>query len=291
MLGIASRDIAILDDGTSDSGDSDGVDFFVSLDQWRQLFSSTAVRVLTMGVAAPSWLLSFSLSPSLLCYCFCYDSSVVAVVRGEGGVNRPLVMAVEQLDLKTHDGGWAVCFAHRSPTCRSFKGWKHHWFYGGGSISGSDTLPTLRNPIHVTLGAAFIVHHLVALLFKRFHMVQPPQGSALRTDPAHPQNMGLYYSSISAGSIDGGSSSCSGKPADPIDGLLAGAGYRVLSSELWQVARCLETVMVNAPTEVSHLANDSIHYNPSDVASWVDSLLSKLHKPKKPYPTRQPSQI
>ncbi|KAK2966418.1 hypothetical protein RJ640_003688 [Escallonia rubra] len=62
-----------------------------------------------------------------------------------------------------------------------------------------------------------------------------------------------------------------------------GAGYRVLSSELWQVARCLETVMVNAPKEVSHLANDAIHYNPSDVASWVDSLLSKLHQPKKLY--------
>ncbi|KAK2991935.1 hypothetical protein RJ640_027826 [Escallonia rubra] len=79
--------------------------------------------------------------------------------------------------------------------------------------------------------------------------------------------------------------------ADMIDGLLAGAGYRVLSSELWQVARCLETVMVNAPTEVSHLANDAIHYNLSDVASWVDSLFSKLYQPKKLYPTRQPSQI
>ncbi|KAK2968017.1 hypothetical protein RJ640_001711 [Escallonia rubra] len=79
--------------------------------------------------------------------------------------------------------------------------------------------------------------------------------------------MGPYYSSISAGSSGGGSSSCSGKPADPIDSLLAGAGYMVLSSELWQVARCLETVMVNAPTEVLHLTNDAIHYNPSDVAS------------------------
>ncbi|KAK2984122.1 hypothetical protein RJ640_006275 [Escallonia rubra] len=80
--------------------------------------------------------------------------------------------------------------------------------------------------------------------------------------------MGPYYSSISSSSRGGGSSSCSGKPADLIDGLLAGAGYRVLSSELWQVTRCLETVMVNAPTEVSHLANDAIHYNPSNVASW-----------------------
>ncbi|KAK2969762.1 hypothetical protein RJ640_028042 [Escallonia rubra] len=56
--------------------------------------------------------------------------------------------------------------------------------------------------------------------------------------------------------------------ADMIDGLLAGAGYRVLSSELWQVARCLETVMVNAPTEVSHLANDAIHYNGTTHRTW-----------------------
>ncbi|KAK2990475.1 hypothetical protein RJ640_008934 [Escallonia rubra] len=71
--------------------------------------------------------------------------------------------------------------------------------------------------------------------------------------------MGPYYSSISASSSGDGSSSCSGKPIDPIDGLFAGVGYRNLSSELWQVARCLETVMVNAPTDVSHLANDAIH--------------------------------
>ncbi|KAK2994392.1 hypothetical protein RJ640_029507 [Escallonia rubra] len=56
--------------------------------------------------------------------------------------------------------------------------------------------------------------------------------------------------------------------ADMIDGLLAGAGYKVLSSELWQVARCLETVMVNAPTEVSHLANDAIHYNGTTHRTW-----------------------
>ncbi|KAK3028065.1 hypothetical protein RJ639_039356 [Escallonia herrerae] len=95
--------------------------------------------------------------------------------------------------------------------------------------------------------------------------------------------MGPYDSSVSAGSSSGSSSSCSVKPADPIDGLLAGAGYRVRSSELRQVAQRLErleTVMINAPTEVSHLANDAVHYNPSDLASWVDSLLSELHQPE-----------
>ncbi|XP_059635012.1 protein SLENDER RICE1-LIKE 1-like [Cornus florida] len=94
--------------------------------------------------------------------------------------------------------------------------------------------------------------------------------------------MGPYDSSISAGSSSGSSSSCAGKPPDQIDGLLAGAGYEVRSSELCQVAQRLErleTVMVNAPTQITHLANDAVHYNPSDLASWVDSLLSELNRP------------
>ncbi|KAA8535034.1 hypothetical protein F0562_030037 [Nyssa sinensis] len=95
--------------------------------------------------------------------------------------------------------------------------------------------------------------------------------------------MGPYDSSIFVGSSSGSSSSSfTGKPPDQIDGLLAGAGYKVRSSELRQVAQCLErleTVMVNAPTEISQLVNDAVHYNPSDLASWVDSLLSELNQP------------
>lgn len=86
-----------------------------------------------------------------------------------------------------------------------------------------------------------------------------------------------------SGSASSSSSSCAGKPPDHIDNLLAGAGYRVRSSDLRQVAQRLErleTVMVNAPSDLSsHLANDAVHYNPSDLASWVDSLLSELNPP------------
>ncbi|XP_052198216.1 protein SLENDER RICE1-LIKE 1-like [Diospyros lotus] len=89
--------------------------------------------------------------------------------------------------------------------------------------------------------------------------------------------MGPYESSNSS---SGSSSSCAGKAPDQIDGLLAGAGYKVRSSELRQVAQRLErleTVMVNAPAEISQLANDAVHHNPSDLASWVDSLLSEFN--------------
>ncbi|CAL5360664.1 hypothetical protein CsSME_00051212 [Camellia sinensis var. sinensis] len=91
--------------------------------------------------------------------------------------------------------------------------------------------------------------------------------------------MGPYDSSISS---SGSSSSCGGKAPDHVDGLLAGAGYKVRSLDLLQVAQRLErleTIMVNAPSDISHLANDAVHYNPSDLSSWVDSLLSELNQP------------
>nr|AWJ68067.1 GRAS11 [Tamarix hispida] len=83
-----------------------------------------------------------------------------------------------------------------------------------------------------------------------------------------------------ARSSSSSSSSPATKPTD-IDGQLAGAGYRVRSSELRQVAQQLErleNVMGKAPTsDLSELASDSVvHHNPSDLASWVDSLLSEL---------------
>ncbi|KAK9269378.1 hypothetical protein L1049_001150 [Liquidambar formosana] len=104
-----------------------------------------------------------------------------------------------------------------------------------------------------------------------------------------------YDSAISAASCSGSSSSSSsscaaGKltPPQEIDGLLADAGYKVRSSDLRQVAQRLErleTVMVNAPSEISQLATDAVHYNPSDIASWVDSLLSELSQPPLPLPS------
>ncbi|XP_047327064.1 DELLA protein GAI-like [Impatiens glandulifera] len=86
--------------------------------------------------------------------------------------------------------------------------------------------------------------------------------------------MGPYGSCTSGGSSSGSSSS------NNIDGMLAGTGYKVRSSELRHVAQrleYLETAMVNAPSsELSHIADDTVIYNPSDLGSWVDSLLSEL---------------
>ncbi|KAK8682905.1 hypothetical protein V6N13_038984 [Hibiscus sabdariffa] len=102
--------------------------------------------------------------------------------------------------------------------------------------------------------------------------------------------MPLYDSaSSSAGSCSGSSSSSSSsKPPPPpplqqdIDGLLAVAGYKIRSSELRQVAQRLErleTAMGNSPADFSQLASDAILYNPSDLAAWVDSLLSEFAQP------------
>lgn len=100
-----------------------------------------------------------------------------------------------------------------------------------------------------------------------------------------------YDSAVSAGSSSGSSSS-SGTKTQEIDGFLADAGYKVRSADLRHVAQRLErleTVMVNSPADVSQLASDAVHYNPSDIASWVDSLLSELnHVPAAPLPSDLP---
>ncbi|KAK0571382.1 hypothetical protein LWI29_014920 [Acer saccharum] len=100
--------------------------------------------------------------------------------------------------------------------------------------------------------------------------------------------MVTYDSSTSAGGTTGSSrgsssssSSATTKPSPDIDGFLAGAGYKVRSSELRHVAQRLErleTVMVNSPADVSSIASDTVHYNPSDLATWVDSLLSEFNQ-------------
>ncbi|XP_068647662.1 protein SLENDER RICE1-LIKE 1-like [Aristolochia californica] len=94
--------------------------------------------------------------------------------------------------------------------------------------------------------------------------------------------MSPYQAGVST-SGGGSSSSCSPPPSSSklveIDGLLAGAGYRVRSSDLRHVAQRLErleSAMTSAP-EITHLASETIHYNPTDLVSWVDSMLSELH--------------
>ncbi|KAI3430049.1 GRAS domain-containing protein [Psidium guajava] len=68
-----------------------------------------------------------------------------------------------------------------------------------------------------------------------------------------------------------------------MDELLAVLGYKVRSSDMADVAQKLEQlemVMGTAQEDgISHLAYDTVHYNPSDLSSWVQSMLSEFKPP------------
>ncbi|CAK9180281.1 unnamed protein product [Ilex paraguariensis] len=66
-----------------------------------------------------------------------------------------------------------------------------------------------------------------------------------------------------------------------VDELLAVLGYKVKSSDMAEVAQKLEQleeVMVSVQEDgLSHLASDTVHYNPSDLSSWLESMISELN--------------
>ncbi|PKU69448.1 DELLA protein SLR1 [Dendrobium catenatum] len=71
-----------------------------------------------------------------------------------------------------------------------------------------------------------------------------------------------------------------------MDELLAELGYKVRSSSMADLAQKLELLdraMGNSSALddifLSHLASDSVHYNPSDMSRWVDNMLSELDAP------------
>lgn len=65
-----------------------------------------------------------------------------------------------------------------------------------------------------------------------------------------------------------------------VDELLVVLGYKVRSSDMADVAQKLEQLeMVLGSVQddgISYLSNDTVHYNPSDLSGWVDSMLSDL---------------
>ncbi|KAK3146331.1 hypothetical protein QOZ80_3BG0264730 [Eleusine coracana subsp. coracana] len=87
-----------------------------------------------------------------------------------------------------------------------------------------------------------------------------------------------------------------GEQEEEVDELLAALGYKVRSSDMADVAQKLEQLEMAmgmggvaggaAPDDgfVSHLATDTVHYNPSDLSSWVESMLSELNAPPPPLP-------
>lgn len=68
-----------------------------------------------------------------------------------------------------------------------------------------------------------------------------------------------------------------------MDELLAVLGYKVRSSDMADVAQKLEQlemVMGTAQEDgISHLCSDTVHYNPSDLSGWVQSILSEFNVP------------
>ncbi|KAI4386483.1 hypothetical protein MLD38_004413 [Melastoma candidum] len=68
------------------------------------------------------------------------------------------------------------------------------------------------------------------------------------------------------------------------DEQLAALGYRVRSSDLDGVAlklQQLEEAMVSASQAdvLTHLSSDAVHYNPSDLSTWLQSMLSEIGGP------------
>ncbi|XP_010528540.1 PREDICTED: DELLA protein RGL1 [Tarenaya hassleriana] len=70
------------------------------------------------------------------------------------------------------------------------------------------------------------------------------------------------------------------KETTGVDELLVVLGYKVLSSDMADVAEKLEELeMVLGSVQddgISHLSNDTVHYNPSDLSGWVDTMLADL---------------
>ncbi|KAH9293532.1 hypothetical protein KI387_041267, partial [Taxus chinensis] len=104
---------------------------------------------------------------------------------------------------------------------------------------------------------------------RQIHQLFPPPGFYWTT----PSHSSVMYPSTDSLSI--------GKLEVEIDGLFANTGYTVRASRLAHVAQRqeqLESVMgaVQDPG-ISHLAFESVHYNPSDIAGWVMSMLGELN--------------
>ncbi|KAK6927849.1 Transcription factor GRAS [Dillenia turbinata] len=66
-----------------------------------------------------------------------------------------------------------------------------------------------------------------------------------------------------------------------MDELLAVLGYKVRSSDMADVAQKLEQLemfMGSAQEDgLSHLSSDTVHYNPSDISSWLENMLSEFN--------------
>lgn len=67
--------------------------------------------------------------------------------------------------------------------------------------------------------------------------------------------------------------------AGGVDELLAVLGYKVKSSDMVDVAQKIEHLegVLGNDDGLSQLASDSVHYNPSDLSSWLESMICELN--------------
>ncbi|XP_057961151.1 DELLA protein GAI1-like [Malania oleifera] len=108
--------------------------------------------------------------------------------------------------------------------------------------------------------------------------------------PPSAQDLSAGCGGGSSSATTGGSMAATGKAkaweeaqTDAVDELLAVLGYKVRSSDMAEVAQKLEQleeVMGNAQEDgLSQIASETVHYNPSDLSTWLESMLSELNPP------------
>ncbi|MCL7023708.1 hypothetical protein MKW94_023865 [Papaver nudicaule] len=100
---------------------------------------------------------------------------------------------------------------------------------------------------------------------------------------------GGLYSMVESSVGGGGKSKMMWEEEEPLmDELLAGLGYKVKSADMAQVAQKLEQLEMvmnvndnnnNAQEDglLSHLSSDTVHYNPADLANWLQSMLTEVN--------------
>ncbi|XP_022735258.1 DELLA protein GAIP-B-like [Durio zibethinus] len=99
-----------------------------------------------------------------------------------------------------------------------------------------------------------------------------------------PSNVGSF--SVCGGSTNGKAKMWEEEAAQQdcgMDELLAVLGYKVKTSDMADVAQKieqLEEVMCNVEDDgISQLASETVHYNPSDLSTWLESMISELNPP------------
>ncbi|CAL0329768.1 unnamed protein product [Lupinus luteus] len=100
------------------------------------------------------------------------------------------------------------------------------------------------------------------------HLHPNPSDSSSSMSAATTGKPNLWEEDIGGGGGGGG-----------MDELLAVVGYKVRSQDMAEVAQKieqLEEAMTSVETNISSLSSNTVHYNPSDISTWLESMISGL---------------